>query len=159
MFDSTDLDLTTAAYHEAGHVLMAHLLGGIVIHATLEAEEDEELSGLTTVRWHDHADGERQRCSAFVAIAGPLAEARWRGEALTLDAFSAWRADWQEVQAALAAQSRPGGQLKLLHQWLSEVHRKFDDPSTWEVLCRIADGLEAHGSLDEDLLDDVLGRS
>ncbi|MGK0300800.1 MAG: hypothetical protein ACI89X_001674, partial [Planctomycetota bacterium] len=31
-------------------------------------------------------------------------------------------------------------------------------PLVWEVLCRIADALEAHGTLDDDLLDDVLAR-
>ena len=36
MFDPEDLDPTTASYHEAGHVLMAHLLGGRVVGASIE---------------------------------------------------------------------------------------------------------------------------
>ncbi len=158
MFDRTDLDLPTAAYHEAGHVLMAHLLGGNVVHVTLE-NDDDTLDGLTTVRWPNHNPIERQRCSALVALAGPLAEARWRGETITLDAFLAWRGDWLEVQHALTSQAKDGDPTKLLHQWLAEVRQQFDDPLVWELLCRIADALEAHATLDEDLLDDVLGRA
>lgn len=158
MFDSTDLDVTTAAYHEAGHVLMAHLLGGNVTLATIESE-DEELQGTTIVRWHGLAHNERQRHSALVAIAGPIAEARWRGEAMTLDAFSAWQADWHEIQTALTALAEPDEQENLLRQWLGEVHRQLDDPHVWEGLCRVADALEAHATLDDDLLDDVLERS
>lgn len=137
---------------------MAHLLGGDVTAATLEAEE-EELHGMTTVRWQHQAHAERQRCSALVAMAGPIAEARWRGEAMTLDAFDAWQADWQEIQRALAAQTGTNDQEILLHQWLAEVHGQFADPWVWETVCRVADGLEAHGTLDDDLLDDVLERN
>ena len=106
-----------------------------------------------------HNQSERQRCSALVALAGPLAEARWRGETITLDAFLAWRGDWLEVQQALTSQAKDGDPTKLLHQWLAEVRQQFDDPLVWEILCRIADALEAHATLDEDLLDDVLGRA
>jgi hypothetical protein len=157
VFDRTDLDLPTAAYHEAGHVLIAHLLGGKVVHVTLESEDDA-VAGLTTVRWHNHNESERQRCSALAALAGPMAEARWRGEAIALDAFTAWRGDWHEVQRALTSHVQTGDPTKLLHQWLAEVRQQFDDPLVWEVLCRIADALEAHGTLDDDLLDDVLAR-
>lgn len=157
MFDRTDLDLPTAAYHEAGHALMAHLLGGTVVHVTLESDNDE-LDGLTTVRWPNHNPTERQRCSALVALAGPLAEARWRGETITLDAFLAWQNDWREVQQALTSQAHNNDPTKVLHQWLTEVRQQFDDPLVWETLCRIADALEAHATLDDDLLDDVLGR-
>ena len=157
MFDRTDLDIPTAAYHEAGHVLMAHLLGGVVVHVTLENEEDA-LAGLTTVRWPNHDQADQQRCSALVALAGPLAEARWLGETVSLNAFTAWQGDWQEVQRALQAAAQQQDPTKLLHQWLAEVREQFDDPLVWEVLCRVADALEAHETLDDDLLDDVLDR-
>ena len=84
MFDPSDLDTITGAYHEAGHVVMAHMLGGEVVHVTIE-NDDDELLGLTTVRWRKSDDAERRRCSALVALAGPVAETRWRGEADLLD--------------------------------------------------------------------------
>jgi hypothetical protein len=157
MFDPNDLDTVTGAYHEAGHVLMAHLLGGEVVHVTLESE-DEEVMGHTTVRWHTTSEAQRRRCSALTALAGPVAETRWRGQPDLLDGLTAWRADWREVEVALAAEALHKDPRQQLDQWLREVVSQLQDPVAWEHLCRIADALEAHGTLDDVLLDDVLGR-
>ena len=160
MFDATDLDTITGAYHEAGHVVMAHLLGGEVVEVTIENDEDE-LMGLTTVRWRNSSASERRRDSALVALAGPVAETRWRGEADLLDTLTAWRGDWLEIERALAEESLATptvDPVRLLHQWLHEVLRQFEAPGVLEHLCRVADALEARGTLDEVLLDDVLGR-
>ena len=73
-----DLDETTSAYHEAGHVLIAHLLGGEVLETTLETELDGH-RGHTQVAWRGLASGDLARASAFVALAGPIAETLWRG--------------------------------------------------------------------------------
>jgi hypothetical protein len=154
MFDPDDLDPVTAAYHEAGHAFLAHRLGGHVVAVTIE-DEDGGLMGRTTVHWRDLDVQERRRCSALVALAGPVAEARWRGDAELLAALSAWRADWQEVQAALSAAARGGDQPQLLQRWLARVRREIDDPDGWEQICRLADALEAHGTLDEGLLAEV----
>ena len=162
MFDPSDLDTITGAYHEAGHVVMAHILGGEVVHVTIE-NDDDELLGLTTVRWRKSDDAERRRCSALVALAGPVAETRWRGEADLLDTLTAWHGDWQEIEQALAAETRAangsnGDAGRLLHQWLHEVLAQFEDTMIWEHLCRVAEALEAHGTLDDAMLDDVLER-
>lgn len=151
-----DLDPTTAAYHEAGHALMAHLLGGRVVQVSLEVDDDGHM-GRTTVEWRRRNAAEQRRCSALVALAGPVAEARWRGDVSLLDALSAWHGDWQEVQAALAAEAGDAGPAVLLTRWLREVRQQFDDASVWELLCRLADALEAHATLDETLLDELLG--
>lgn len=156
MFDPDDLDSVTAAYHEAGHVLMAHLLGGEVVHSTLE-HDDGDFMGQTEVVWRGRDEAARRRCSALVALAGPVAESRWRGQAGLLDALTAWRADWQEVQLALSEAAEPGDQPRLLQRWLGEVTRRLADPAAWELLCRIADALEAHQTLDDDLLAELLG--
>ena len=100
MFDPDDLDSVTAAYHEAGHAFIAHRLGGHVVAVTIE-DEYGALMGRTTVQWRGLDARGRRRCSALVALAGPVAEARWRGDVELLAVLSAWRADWQEVQAAL----------------------------------------------------------
>ena len=155
MFDPDDLDPVTAAYHEAGHAFLAHRLGGRVVAVTIE-DEDGALMGRTTVHWRDLDAPERRRCSGLVALAGPVAEVLWRGDIARLATLSAWRADWQEVQAALLAQVRGGGPAALLQRWLVQVRRELDGPGGWEQLCRIADALAAHGTLDEDLLAEVL---
>lgn len=154
MFDPDDLDPVTAAYHEAGHAFLAHRLGGRVVAVTIE-DEDGALMGRTTVHWGDLDAPERRRCSALVALAGPVAEARWRGDVERLAALSAWRTDWQEVQAALLAHARGGDPAALLQRWLVQVRRHLDDPHGWEQLCRLADALAAHGTLDEGLLAEV----
>ena len=154
MFDPDDLDPVTAAYHEAGHAFLAHRLGGRVVEVTIE-DEDGALMGRTTVHWQGLDAAARRRCSALVALAGPVAEARWRGDVDLLATLSAWRADWQEVQAALQRAAAPAEHAQQLQRWLREVRREFDDPDSWEQVCRLADALAAHGTLDEDLLGDV----
>jgi hypothetical protein len=92
----------------------------------------------------------------MAALAGPVAEARFRGDLESLTELSAWRADFREVQRALRAEGPPATHAALLQRWLLRVRQELDDPDGWERLCRIADQLEAHGTLDEDLLGDVL---
>lgn len=145
---------TVAAYHEAGHAFLAHRLGGRVLAVSLELDEDDE-QGRTSVQWPPAPRAEQQRRSALVALAGPLAELHFRGELDQLDTLSAWRADWREVQQALAAQ--PGQEpQRVLRRWLAEVRAALCEPAAWERLCRLADSLEAHGTLDADLLEDLL---
>jgi hypothetical protein len=147
-----DLDATTAAYHEAGHAFMAHRLGGNVREVSIEPDEDG-VEGRTTVRWPKAASMELRRQSALVAIAGPMAELHFRGELEQLDTLSAWRADWRQVQSALDGERDPQRQLQ---RWLLEVRATLTDPDEWERLCRIADALAAHGTLDADLLSELL---
>lgn len=153
MFDP-DLDPAIACYHEAGHAYLAHRLGGRVVTVTIE-HEDDGVMGRTTVHWRDGDAAERRRRSALVALAGPVAEALWRGELESLRELTAWRADFREVQQALRVEGPPAAQAAQLHRWLASVREELDDPDGWERLCRIADQLEAHGTLDEDLLGDV----
>ena len=154
MFDPDDLDPVTASYHEAGHVLMAHLLGGRVVGASIEPDEDEWM-GQTSVQWSGVDALGRARRSAMVALAGPVAEAWWRGEARALDALTSWRADWQEVDRALLvvpAEDRAA----TLRGWLSDVRAELLNDVAWEHVCRVADMLEAHGTLDQTLVEDAL---
>ncbi|MCU0866612.1 MAG: hypothetical protein MUC36_22735 [Planctomycetes bacterium] len=144
----------TAAYHEAGHAFLAHQLGGRVLEVSIELDDDAQ-QGRTSVRWPRADRAEQRRRSALVALAGPLAELHFRGELDQLDTLSAWRADWREVQQALAAQRAQDPQ-RLLRRWLAEVRAVLCDPAAWERLCRLADALEAHGTLDADLLEDLL---
>ena len=149
MFDPHDLDPVTAAYHEAGHVMMARLLGGQVVLASIEGEHDDRHAGRTVVRWHGLAERERVRRSAMVALAGPVAENHWRGGTPWVEALDAWQADWIEVEAALKAEADADDALR---RWLREVALELTDDAAWAHLCCIADALEAHGTLDEALL-------
>ncbi|MCK5942089.1 MAG: M50 family metallopeptidase [Planctomycetes bacterium] len=154
MFDPDDLDTVTSCYHEAGHVLMAHLLGGRVVEASIEHDGDG-FAGSTSVEWTGLDAGEHARRSAMVALAGPVAEAHWRGAARQLDALTTWRADWQEVERALATVP-PAEREGALRQWLATVRSELTGATAWEHLCRLADMLEAHGTLDQTLIEATL---
>lgn len=155
MFDPDDLDPVTAAYHEAGHALVAHLLGGEVVQVTLE-DEDGDLQGKTTVAWRVADANERARRHGLAALAGPLAETRHRGDVDPPEVFAAWAADWRNVQRALAICTPRGSAPRpLLQAWIAEVHALLTDADVWERLCRVADALEAHGTLDADLFADA----
>lgn len=150
-----DLDLATAAYHEAGHVLLAHLLGAEVRETTLESERDAHV-GHTAVAWTGSGAADSRRGSALVALAGPVAEVLWRGGDVLEEDLSAWRADWAEADAVLEVLAPTGEREALRRRWLDELARILGDPETWERLCRVADALEAHGTLDRALLDELL---
>ena len=152
---SMDLDATAVAYHEAGHVLVAHLLGGEVLITTVESDRDDH-AGHTSVAWRDRSAEELARCSALVAMAGPVAEALWRGEDVYDADLSAWRADHDEVERALAALAEPAERASLRQRLLLEVATQLQDPAAWQGLCCIADALDAHGTLDAALLQELL---
>lgn len=150
-----DLDPETAAYHEAGHAVMAHWLGGRVLSCSIE-DEDERVHGTTTVDWRRVPTGARQQAVALAALAGPVAEARWRGDMELLESLAAWEADWRLATSALAQIVAPAERGPMLRRLARQAADKFDDPEAWELLCRVADALSAHGTLDADGLADAI---
>lgn len=150
-----DLDDAAAAYHEAGHVLIAHLLGGHVVESSIESEFDGH-RGHTAVEWQRVDDAEFGACSALVALAGPVAETLWSGDEPDQDVLAAWQRDQDEVEAALVRSVEEDAREATRRAWIEQVVERLRDDVTWERLCRIADHLEAHGSLDRTLLEDVL---
>ena len=59
MFDPSALDTITACYHEAGHAMIAHWIGGTVLMCTIETEDDT-LGGRTSVEWRGLSTAERR---------------------------------------------------------------------------------------------------
>lgn len=145
------------AWHEAGHALAAHLLGGRVREVTLESELDG-LEGHVAVEWRPSADESRRY--AAVALAGPVAELVFRGEDVLTDpaALASWRDDWDEADAQLARlHAAPAERDAARHVILRELHAAFGEPRGYERLARLADTLDAHGTLDEALFAEALG--
>lgn len=147
------------AWHEAGHAVVAHLLGGQVRGVSLECDEDE-FEGRAEVLWQGLARAELLRCTALVAFAGPLFELELGDTDAADDASlqSSWRLDEQEAERALAElepdpERRAGLRLRLV----SEVRDLARDPVVREHVLRVAEALDAHGSLDETLFADALG--
>lgn len=148
------------AWHEAGHALAARLAGGRVLLVTLESEREEH-EGHVEVDWSGVGAGPeaRARLNALVALAGPLAELLREGEHVLADpdVLSSWRGDWSEARATLAEfELDPSEVERQLERLARELRTWFEDPRAEEQLARIADALDAHGTLDETLLADAL---
>lgn len=146
------------AWHESGHALIAHLLGGRVLHVTLEPE-DEEQDGEVAVAWPRGGESLESR-SGRVALAGAVAELVFLGDDPDLDpaTLSAWRGDWNEACRCAAILERdPERRKALLLSWIGEVHALLDAPGREDSLARVADALHAHGTLDDVLFEDALG--
>lgn len=138
---------------------MAHTLGGVVRCVTLEPEEGPAEAS-TAVEWDGVSSAELARCSATVALAGPVAEMCFRDEDARLDPglVLAWRADRAEAERHLDVLA-PGEveREELLHTILEGLGRWIDEPHVRERIARLADALDAHGTLDEALFEDALG--
>jgi hypothetical protein len=146
------------AWHEAGHAVVARLLGGRVRSLTLDAEE-EIFGGRAEIEWPDGSPTEVASLSARAALGGPLAEIeRFGGEALDdPHVFSAWSADWGEVERCAAeVETDEAERLALVKSWVAEVRTMISTPNVEERIARVADALDAHGTLDEDLFEDCL---
>ncbi|MEM9800463.1 MAG: hypothetical protein AAGA20_09055 [Planctomycetota bacterium] len=141
--------------------MAAHLCGGTVREVTLESELDGH-GGHVAVEWRQAGQTETARRSLTVALAGPVAELIHRGEEICDDAeaLSTWRGDWDEAEAQLERlHSDPAERDATRWKVLAELWSAFDDAEGYERLARLADALDAHETLDEDLFLDALGPS
>ncbi len=147
------MDEPEQAWHEAGHAVVATLLGGEVVCVTLESDLDGH-DGHAEVHWR-LAGGELAWAQLRVALAGPLAELDYRGQDVDQPAevLAAWRGDWEEAEALLA-QLEPveARREALLLRALTELRELIEDPAVTERIARVAETLDAHGTLDAELL-------
>ncbi len=147
------------AWHEAGHAVVARLLGGRVREVTLESSRGP-FEGHAAIEWRPRDVRELASLGGRTALAGPLAELRFRGEADFEDAsvIAIWKADWDEVeQAAEQLEADPEARTAVISSWVSEVKAMVGEPAVEERIARVADALDAHGTLDEDLFEACLG--
>lgn len=147
------------AWHEAGHAVVGHLLGGRVLRVSLEPEE-EGFGGRSAIEWRGADEREAASLSGRAALAGPIAEVeRFGGEDLDdVHVLAAWAADWQEIERCAAVlEARPEAQARVVEAWAREVRGLLADPGVEELVARVADALGAHGDLDEALFEDCLG--
>ena len=146
------------AWHEAGHALAAHMLGGRVREVTLESDRTG-FEAHAAVEWRCLSDSMDARRMAMVALAGPVAEFVFRGEDLLDDpgALFAWRDDWDEAQAQLAKIHESEEEIEQARRAiLVELRKRFDEEHGYECLARIADALDAHETLDEALFLEIV---
>jgi ATP-dependent Zn protease len=143
-----------SAYHEAGHVVVAILLGARVSHATIEPDRDDgpQRHGDVRVLWPRTTADERSLAERLVltALAGPVAEMIYTGEPYHPGFVAEWADDWQQALAAAAALVKD--ERRRLNWLETQVRRVYEllDQRHWPAIAALADKLAAHETLEEE---------
>jgi hypothetical protein len=156
-----DDSMEETAYHECGHAVMAVRLGGVVRYLTIEPPRDDgpDRFGEVQVIW------QRQPCNArehhnqlvLVALAGPVAEMIHRGEPLHPGFVAEWSSDWAAAwQAAEAIVPDSRKRLSFLEEAVRQIHALFSRDEHWAAIAALSDNLQAHETLEEQDIQDVL---
>ena len=154
------------AYHEAGHVLVALLLGARVKQVTIAPDDDDgpRRFGDTQIVWRRSrlTDQQLAENAVRVSLAGPAAEMIYTGDPFHPGMVAEWSADWQlawEAAALLHADERK--RLDYLEQVSIRIYHRLNRDELWSVLAALADELLAHETLDreqiEELASELLG--
>jgi ATP-dependent Zn protease len=149
------------AYHEAGHALMAHLLGGRVQLVTIAPDNDDgpARDGDTQVLWRRASMGEKQFAmnSVHVSLAGPAAEMIYSGEPYHPGMVAEWSADWQEAwTSALILHADERKRLAYLEQVAVKCYRQLKEDDLWAALAALADHLLAHETLEREQVEEIV---
>lgn len=150
------------AYHEAGHALVAHLLGGEVRGVTIEPDNDDgpDRQGDTQVRWRrtGMSDMEFARKTVQVSLAGPVAEMIYSGDPYHPGLVAEWAADWREAWTA-AALLHAGERQRLayLEQVSIQLYCRLKAADPWAALAALADHLLAHETLESEQVEEIVG--
>jgi ATP-dependent Zn protease len=149
------------AYHEAGHALMAFILGGEVQLVTIEPDRDDgpQREGDTQVLWRRSRDGAKEfaKKAIQVSLAGPVAEMIYTGEPYHPGHVAEWAADWTEAWAEashLHADERR--RLAFLEEVSVRLYHKLKDDTLWSPLAALADNLLAHETLEHEQVEEIV---
>jgi ATP-dependent Zn protease len=131
------------AYHEAGHAVMALLLGRGVRSVTVIPDEWTESLGMVTFNplpafdpHFDRSGRTREKCERLILIllAGPVAERRYTGKWCHSGADGDRHAV-VEIASRLIGERTTSSYVR----WLSDVaNEKFDGPFAWPAVRTIA---------------------
>ena len=148
------------AYHEAGHALMAALLGGRVKQVTIDPDNDDgpKRFGDTQIRWRSGISERKfAEISVQVSLAGPVAEMIYSGDPYHPGLIPEWAADWREAWNS-AALFHPDERKRreYLEQVSIQMYHRFNDGNYWEALASLADNLLAHETLDAEQVEEIV---
>ena len=149
------------AYHEAGHALMAVLLGGRVTQVTIDPDNDDgpRRYGDTQIRWRQSGLTDRQfaELSVQVSLAGPVAEMIFTWEPFHPGLVPQWAADWRDAwNSAALLHSRERPRMQYLEQVSMNLFRRLNEGVYWEALASLADNLLAHETLDAEQVEEIV---
>jgi ATP-dependent Zn protease len=149
------------AYHEAGHAVMAWLLGGEIHLVTIEPDKDDgpARQGDTQVLWRRSrlSDKEFAKKAVQVSLAGPVAEMIYSSDPYHPGMVVEWAADWEEAWDA-AADLHPGERprMEYLEQISIQLYHRLKQDKMWAALAALADQLLAHETLEAEQVEEVL---
>lgn len=149
------------AYHESGHALMAVHVGASVGSVTVEPDWDDgpDRYGDTQVTWDPARFSPRDyhEKRILVALAGPVAEMLYTGDAYHPGMVSEWSADWSDAwNAAAAIYPDHRKRLVMLEQTTADLYELLNEQRFWSALAALADNLLAHETLESDEIHDIV---
>lgn len=150
------------AYHEAGHALMAYLLGGRVRIVTIEPDRDDgpERQGNTQVVWRRSgiSDKDFAKTSVQVSLAGPVAEMIYSGDPYHPGLVAEWAVDWREAwETAIPLHAEERKRLKYLEYVSIQLYHRLKEDNLWAALASLADNLMAHETLEAEQVEEIVG--
>lgn len=149
------------AYHEAGHALVALLLGGEVRLVTIEPDHDDGPAryGDTQVLWRRSRDRDKQFAAKAVQVclAGPVAEMIYSGDPFHPGLVPEWAGDWRDAwEAAALLHVDERQRLAFLERTCGELNRLLRGENIWAALADLADNLLAHETLEWEQVEEIV---
>ena len=84
-------------------------------------------------------------------LAGPVAEAIYRGEPLHPAVFPPWRYDWEQALIRCAKMvSEKKKCVRLLEKLYATLHQRMSEDECWAAVAAVADELLAHEYLERE---------
>lgn len=152
-----------SAYHEAGHALMATILGARVLSVTIEPDWDDGPARHAdiSVEWPLDRFTEKQlrEKMVLVALAGPVAEMIHSGDPYHPGLVAEWSADWQMAwEAAEPIVPDHRQRLTYLEQRSIQLYRLLERDDHWAALAAVVDNLLAHETLEGEMVEEIIGQ-
>jgi hypothetical protein len=148
------------AYHEAGHALMALILGGTVKQVSIEPD-DSDRQGDTQVLWRRAGISEKDfaRAAVQVNLAGPVAEMIYSGDPFHPGFVAEWAADWRAAwEAAVPLHPGERQRLEYLERVSIQLYHRLKEDALWAAIASLADHLLAHETLEGEQVEEIVGQ-
>lgn len=149
------------AYHEAGHVLVAVMLGARIRSVTIDPDRDDgpQRYGDTQILWPRGRWSAREQAEkdVQVALGGPVAEMIHSGDPFHPGFVAEWAADWQAAwEAAELFHADEVKRLRYLEQVSLKLHKQLSRNELWAALAAVVDHLLAHDTLEGEQVEEIL---
>lgn len=153
MHDSDEV----TAWHEAGHAVVATILGGEVDTVSIESEDDFT-AGDTRVLWRVGDAHEQATNDIQAALAGPVTEMVFLGEYDFLRIKAEHQVDWEVVAESIRRMRlSPQRGADLLNKLSAELYRVIRTDHVWSAIADVAERLQIDGTIDGETVRDQVG--